>query len=79
MKACSVKNSIETFDMFGQKIPTFNLKGKDTVYTRAGAVISFMILIVLSLFASIKLIHLSERFNPNVSQLLVKDFYTEND
>ena len=66
---------MEKVDMFGQKIPSFNLKGKDTVYTLAGALMSLLILIVLSLFASIKFIHLFDRFNPNVSQLLEKDYY----
>ena len=56
--------------MFGQKIPAFNLKGKDTVYTLAGAVMSLLIFIVFAMFAAIKLIHLVRRYNPNVTQLL---------
>lgn len=75
----SVKHSMEKLDMFGQKIPSFNLKGKDTVYTMAGSLMSLAIMIVLLLFASIKFIHLSERYNPNVSQLLVKNFFSETD
>ena len=53
--------------MFGQKIPSFNLKGKDTVYTLWGAVISLLVCTVMAMFAAMKTIHMLQRYNPNVT------------
>ena len=37
------------------------------------------LLVILLMFGCIKMIHLFQRYNPNVSQLLMKNYYTEAD
>ena len=57
----------------------FNLKGKDKVHTLQGGLMTCAILIVISIYASIKLIQLFDKHNPNVSQIHEKDVHDMND
>ena len=54
-------------DIFGQDLPTFNLKGKDKVLTRIGGVVTIIISITVLMYAGIKFQHLVTRDNPVMS------------
>ena len=70
---------LRSFDIFGQQLPTFNLKGQSTVHTMAGGVITFFILVVTLVYASIKMVQLFDRHNPTVSQVLDKNVFDYNE
>ena len=53
--------------MFGAEVPSFNIRGRHTVKTSAGACASITIIILTFLFALIKLQHLVEKKNPTIS------------
>ena len=49
-------NVLRSFDIFGKSLPTFNLKGEGTVHTMMGGVVTFIIMVVVIVYASIKMI-----------------------
>ena len=53
-------------DMFPAQIPQFNIKGKDTIRTYCGGLISLIINYLFFLFAMIKFEHLITRHNPQI-------------
>lgn len=66
---------LERMDIFGQEIPAFNLKGSNRVHTMPGGLMTFAIMVVMLIYASIKMIQLINRTNPNIAQFLEKDVY----
>ena len=65
-----------SLDIFGENLPTFILKGKDKVQTRAGGVVTIIIFIVILMFAGYKFIHLKEKRDPVMSQYYKENYYT---
>ena len=58
-------NSLLTnIDVFGKPLPAFNLKGKPIVHTMTGGIVTFTIVVIMVIYASIKLIQLFDRHNP---------------
>ena len=55
------------FDLFGQHVPAFNIKGKEVVQTNSGAACSMILVAVVVLYALVKFIHLESKHNPNVT------------
>ena len=68
-------NMLLTLDMFGSPLPSFNIKGEDTVRTHFGGCVSFIIMFVAFLFATLKLQHLLSRHNPSVNYFVERDAY----
>ena len=60
-------------DIFQKDLPGFNLKGKEKVSTVFGGLITVILIIIMLLYGGIKLKHLVDRANPNVSTF-VKEF-----
>ena len=58
---------LDMFDLFKRNVPTFNMRGLLYVPSIAGGVLSFTILFVMLIYASVKLIQLASRSNPNIS------------
>ena len=58
---------IDNFDFFGKPVPAFNLKGKKTISTRLGGCLSIMIILLVLSMASLKLAHLAQKHNPNMT------------
>ena len=55
---------LQGMDVFGRSLPTFNLKGAGTVHTMAGGILTFSIMIIVLMYACIKLVHLFDKHNP---------------
>ena len=63
-----LKDKYKSVDMFGQSVGlTWN--GEDTYKTIPGAVFSWGILIMLSIYAIYRLIYMVNRFNPSLSKV----------
>ena len=66
-------------DLFPQPIPGFNLKGRSTVASIPGCLVSFLILVMLFLYGTHKLGQLISKTNPNVSSYVEKSIFTSDD
>ena len=62
-------------DLFGVPLPVFNLRGHDSIKTSTGGIVSMVLMFITFLFASIKMMHLVSRYNPNVSYYVETDFF----
>ena len=62
-----MKNNLYKLDLFGAKVPSFNLNGKSHVGTPIGLVGSFLLIFIVLAFASIRFIHLVTYKNPLVT------------
>ena len=58
---------LEKLDTFGERLPTFNIKGNEKVNTRIGGIATLIIFAVVVAFGGLKLDHLLARKNPNLS------------
>ena len=58
---------LKRFDVFGQPLPLFNLRGSSEVHTMTGGVLTFVIVTIFFIYGTIKMIQLVSRHNPNVS------------
>ena len=54
-------------DLFSEPVPTFNIAGKTSVQTRLGIFCSLLIFILTFAFSLLKLQHLIERKNPDLT------------
>ena len=70
-----VQSLLLKFDFFGSQLPVFNLKGASVVHTKMGGLLSFSIFVITMIYATIKLIQLFDRHNPNVTQFLERNVY----
>ena len=73
---------LRSLDKFGSGVPQFNLKGKESIKTRIGGLISFAIMYTVFIFALLKLKHLREYKSPSITsykQSIEKDYRLATD
>ena len=70
---------VEKVDLFREALPQFNLKGKSSVGTIAGGLISIGMLYVTFLFGCTKLLYLVEQKNPTVNTYPIIDAFANED
>ena len=58
---------LKELDMFGESIPSFNLRGKTKVKSFTGGSVSLVIIYIVILFAALKLMHLFSKHNPSIN------------
>ena len=66
------------FDQFGQPIPSFNLKGQETIKTGLGAFLTLMMTILVLGYAIIKINHLVIHHSPNIATFPIDTVYLES-
>ena len=74
-KSWYLPNVIKKIDMFGQPVPTFNLKGEKAISTIVGGICTFLIICVSLAYGSLKFVHLMEKRNPQIIQVTEKNFF----
>ena len=62
-----IGNRLKSMDLFGAPIPQFNIKGKSSVRTHLGGLISFMAVGLTFMFALLKFQHMMENRNPSIT------------
>ena len=62
-------------DIFGAPLPTFNLAGQTIVKTATGGIISFIVFVVFFIYGTLKLTHLINKYNPQISEIKETNFY----
>ena len=60
----AVGDFLENIDSFGEPLPVFNVKGRDTIQTRCGGLLTLAIILVVVLYGAVKLEHLLSKYNP---------------
>ena len=58
---------MKRFDMFAEHVPTFTLRGKETIRTGTGSFCSIIIIVLTFMFGLVKLEHLIEKKNPMIT------------
>ena len=66
---------VKNIDSFGQKIPSFNLKGKTRVNTFFGGIITVAVLTLTLSYAILKAIHLVARKNPTINNYMIQSHF----
>ena len=61
--------------MFGQRLPGFNVQGKDEVQTITGGILTLIICFTVLLYGGIKLQMLLDRYNPEISEVTERSYY----
>ena len=62
-----ISNIVKGFDNFAGEIPAFNLKGETKVKTMIGGISTLAIIVLVLAYASMKVIHLVERRNTQIT------------
>lgn len=65
-----INKTIDKIDFFSKPIPTFNMRGKKKIPSLAGGFLSISVVMVVLLYATVKLSHLLTRHNPQITQYL---------
>ena len=73
------QNMLNWIDLFQKQLPTFNMRGTTTVASKAGGVLSFSIFFILLMYATLKMIQLLGRANPNVSSYYEQNFFDSSE
>lgn len=79
MKGMRLTNLLKKIDQFGRPLPTFNLNGETEAQTVLGGVVTFAIIVIILLYGSLKLDHMSTKHNANVTSVLEPDVFDQND
>lgn len=77
-RPANVSDFLKQVDMFGAKLPTFNIKGHTKVLTVTGGILTSLLFIIFSGYALLKLTHLLDKHNPGISELKENNFYDFN-
>ena len=67
--------NIKRFDMLAKPIPTFNVKGEETIKTNLGAFMSMVIAITVMYYSALKFVQLYTRHNPAISTYPIDRVY----
>ena len=70
-----MQSLLQRIDIFGSSLPAFNLKGQTMVHTISGGVATFLVIVVMLIYGSIKIIHLFSKHNPNVVSVYEKNYF----
>ena len=62
---------LEEIDAFREPIPVFNIRGKTSVRTRAGGVLTILIATVVLMYAAVRFEHMISKYNPNINDYYV--------
>ena len=60
-------------DSFGEHLPSFNLRGKDSVNSVLGGIFSLALGLIIFMYGLLKFLHLIDRHNPNISAYYLED------
>ena len=60
-------------------MPGFNVRGFNSIASVTGGLVSLIIVIIVTLYATIKFFHLTEHYNPIVSSFELTDAKTSDD
>ena len=74
-QAWDAKNYIRSLDSFAKEVPAFNIQGQSQVQTLVGGCITLLIMIITFSYATSKMIDLSQKKDPFITQSVEKDFY----
>ena len=64
-------------DLFAAPLPTFNIRGQESVRTLCGSFLSIAIMYVTLIFAALKFMHLMQRHNPGVNAYVEYDAFND--
>ena len=70
-----LRNTLDALDIFRKPLPTFNMRGRYTVPSICGAMVTFVIVNIALLYSTIKFVQLMSRANPLVSSFLKKGVF----
>lgn len=56
------------FDMFGQPLPTFNVRGEEFLKTKFGAFVTMLLITSIMIYGMLKFIQMESRANANISE-----------
>ena len=70
--AWTAQSVLEDIDAFSKPIPVFNIRGKTSVSTWAGGLLTIAIATVVLMFAIIRFEHMMSKYNPNIN-----DYYDD--
>ena len=68
-------NVLRGIDLFGEQVPSFNIKGENFVNTVVGGMLTGVIYLIVLAFAGLKMIQLVNKNNPVMSEVERKDHY----
>ena len=66
-RAWTIGEVFKRMDAFGQNLPSFNIKGNDTISTILGGIVSLALIMVVMMYGGLRFSHLIEKHNPNIS------------
>ena len=69
---------MKNFDLFGEPVPSFNVKGEDTVKTKVGAFVSMMIFVTVVYYGLLKSIQLEARGNPSIATYPIETVFDKD-
>ena len=70
---------LERIDMFGANLPMFNIEGRQKVSSVTGAICTIMLMCIFLMYASLKLVQMITKHNPQISELIETNFYSSDD
>lgn len=79
LRGFHLQGLLEKIDIFGAPLPAFNIKGTTVVHTVSGGLTTFLIIVVMLAYASIKTIQLFSKHHNNVVQITEKNFFDYHD
>jgi hypothetical protein len=71
--SCDIR--LDSIDIFGANIKPMNFEGREAVHTHIGVILSIFIMICVGAYATIKLVFLVIKHNPNISTFTEYDVF----
>ena len=74
-----VSNAVKRLDIFGAKIPSFQMDGKSKVRSHFGGCLTFVIFVTVLFFGAVKLQALLTLHNPQINEYVDRSKFGVND
>ena len=79
MNGKRVQLVLDKIDLFQRTIPSFNMRGRTSIASWVGSLLSLLIFCIILIYAALKMVQLLSRANPNVSSYIEQNFFDSSD
>ena len=74
-RPANIQEVFKKIDIFGAKLPSFNIKGETQVRTVTGGLLTSVLIVIFIGYATVKLTHLLDKKNPLIAERKQNNFY----
>ena len=74
-RSMKIPGFVQSMDIFKRPLPAFNIRGRSEIGTVTGALLSFLLIIILLFYSMVKISQLISQTNPTISSFTTQNYF----